>query len=404
MNVLLAHPGTQHAPHLARELHRHGMLGEFWTGLAFSEGGLLAKIAGQSHRWPALAGLGSRIVDGIPSDRLHTMPLLELAALRRLRAGHDSHLTLHERNRKFQEKIPESALSANDAIISFDTSSWILTERAQRLNRPLYLDRSIAHPAAFARIMAGLNRQYPEWAVSVANRPAVVAEAETREHAQAQRIVVGGHFARDTLLQEGIPSEKIRMNPYGVDWSAFAAPEQSLTTPRPFRFLYVGSVLARKGVPVLLDAWRQLALQNAELWIAGSIGSRERRLIPSLPGLRMLGQVPRAQIPGLYAQADVFVLPSLFEGFGLVLLEALAAGLPIIATPHTGAVELLDDATLGELVAAGSVDELMGALQRWHGEPGIHRTKILAAHGRLAAKFSWTAYGDRWAKILSEKS
>ena len=404
MKVLLAHPGTQHAAQLARMLHRHGLLGDFWTGLALPEDGLLAKLARQTQHWPALAGLGSRIVSGIPTESLHTMPLVELAAVRRLRAGHDSHLTLHARNRKFQEKIPDASLAASDAVIGYDTSSWILATRARQMDRPFYLDRSIAHLAAYARIMAGLNRKYPDWAVPIAGRPAEIVAAEAQEHALARRIVVGGRFARDTLVQEGIAPEKISVNPYGVDWATFAPSDQPAETARPFRFLYVGSVLARKGVPVLLDAWRRLALPDAELWIAGGIGPRERRLIPDLPGLRMLGQVPRSQVPSLYAQADVFVLPSLFEGFGLVLLEALAAGLPIIATPHTGAVELLPNASLGELVTAGSVDELIAAMQRWHGQPNAHRKKTLAARAPLAAEFSWEAYGNRWAGILAYKT
>lgn len=402
MKILLAHPGTQHAPRLARELHERGLLGEFWTGLALPEGGFLSGIARGLQRWPKLAGLSTRIVSGIPAGKLHTMPLVEIAAVRRLRAGENSPLTLHARNRKFQEKIPNASLASNDAIIAFDTSAWILGERAQRLNRPLLLDRTTTHPIAYARIMAAFYRQYPNWASPITERPAEVSAAESREHVMARRIIVGSSFARDTLVQEGIAAEKIRVNPYGVDWAAFAPPPQPPTTNRPFRFLFVGSVQASKGIPVLLDAWRRLALPDAELWIAGGIGLRERSLIPDLPGLKLLGQIPRSQIPALYAQADVFVFPSMFEGFGLVLLEALAAGLPIIATKHTGAVDLLTEPSLGELIAAGSVDELMGAMQRWLGQPEAHRGKVLSVRGRLTAQYSWTAYGDRWAEILKE--
>jgi glycosyltransferase involved in cell wall biosynthesis len=379
------------------------LLGEFWTGLALPEGGLFSRIARRLQRWPQLAGLSTRIVTGVPAEKLHTMPLVEIAAVRRLRAGENSTLTLHERNRKFQEKIPGASLAANDAVIAFDTSAWILGERAQQSDRPLFLDRTTTHPAAYARIMAGFYRQYPAWASPITARPAEVSAAESREHTLARRIIVGSSFARDTLVQEGVAAEKIRVNPYGVDWDAFAPPPPSHPITRPFRFLFVGSVQASKGIPVLLDAWRRLALPNAELWIAGGVGPRERTLIPDLPGLKILGQIPRAQIPALYAQADVFVFPSMFEGFGLVLLEALASGLPIIATRHTGAVDLLAEPSLGELITAGSVDELAGAMQRWLGQPEAYRRKILAARGQLAAKYSWTAYGDRWAEILKEK-
>ena len=200
--------------------------------------------------------------------------------------------------------------------------------------------------------------------------------------------MVGGRFARDTLVAEGIPPEKIRVNPYGVDWAAFAPPAGAGAAARPFRFLYVGSVIARKGVPVLLEAWRQFAPKDAELWIAGGIGPRERRLIPELPGLRLLGQVPRAEIPALYAQADMLCCPSLFEGFGLVLLEALRRQPADRPRPSTGAEDLLQNRfEPGGTRRPGSVDELVGrpATLAGRSRAGI-APKILAARAAGRAR------------------
>ena len=96
------------------------------------------------------------------------MPLVEFAAVRRLRAGQDSHLTLHARNREFQEKIPAASLAAADAVIAFDTSAWILARSRRSARAGHYLDRTIARiPRRYARIMAGFNRRYPDWAVPV---------------------------------------------------------------------------------------------------------------------------------------------------------------------------------------------------------------------------------------------
>jgi alpha-maltose-1-phosphate synthase len=403
MRVLLAHPGTQHSFHLARELERCGFLGEFWTGLAFPVGGLAARLAHSLRGWPGVGGLPSRIIRGVAPAKLHTQPGCELQALYRLRRGQEAHAVLQERNEKFQRAIPDSNLCHNDAVIAFDTSAWILAERCQRLGRPLFLDRTIAHPVALARILGDFRRRYPDWVAPAEQRPAAVAMAEAREHELARRIVVGCTYARDSLVAEGIPADKLRVNPYGVDWRRFveAAQVSRQATTRPLRFLFVGSVTARKGVPVLLEAWRALAPREAELWIAGNIGARERPLIPALPGLRCLGQVPHAEMPSLFAQSDVFVLPSLFEGFGLVLLEALASGLPIIATRHTGAVDFLGESALGELIEAGSVESLIGALQRYL-ERRPDRSQVLAAAAPLEARFSWSAYGDRWAELLRQ--
>jgi glycosyltransferase involved in cell wall biosynthesis len=103
----------------------------------------------------------------------------------------------------------------------------------------------------------------------------------------------------------------------------------------------------------------------------------------------------------LYAQCDVFVLPSLFEGFGLVILEALAAGLPVISTPHTGAVDVLKNAALGHLVHAGSVEALLAAM-RHYVDIRPSRAAVMSAVAALRSVFSWEAYGDGWAALLRE--
>ena len=128
-------------------------------------------------------------------------------------------------------------------------------------------------------------------------------------------------------MAEGIAADKVSVNPYGVDWARLGAAAPTERAGRPLRFLFLGSHLARKGLPVLIEAWRALGARrgDAELWLAGHCGARERALIPDLPGLKVCGLVPHADVPALLAQIDVFVLPSFFEGFGLVLLEALAA-------------------------------------------------------------------------------
>ncbi|HVU32287.1 MAG TPA: glycosyltransferase family 4 protein [Opitutaceae bacterium] len=405
MRVLLAHPGTQHAFRLARELDARGLLGEFWTGFALAEHGAGAAFARTVRGWPMIGGLGSRIATGVAGSRVRTIPGNELRALWQLRQGGESHAVLHDRNRRFQQRIPSESLAHSDAIIGFDTSGWVLTERAAAANKPFMLDRSIAHPACIARNLAQLRLQYPEWQSADSGRPAEVRAAEDAEHAGAARIVVAGSFARQSLLEAGIDPAKIRVNPYGVDWSRFAATAPATgASPgetRPVRFLFVGSLIGRKGVPVLIEAWRRVSPRDAELWLVGPCGARERALIPPLAGLRVVGPVPHPDLPGIYGSADVLVLPSFVEGFGLVLLEALAAGLPIISTPNTGAVDLIREPAMGAVVPAGSVGALEAELRRWLAAPP-DRARVSAAATPLAATHSWTAYGDRWAEILRE--
>jgi starch synthase len=399
MKVLLAHPGTQHSRHLARELARRDLLSKFCTSLGFGDG-IGGSLATALRKLPRLSGLGSRILSGVPASRISSRPMIELRALWKLRHGHDALSVFHERNQTFQKGISDRAIRQSDAVIGFDTSSWILARRCNAHEIPFYLDRTIAHRSALHRIMADFAMQYPDWQSSKMPDATFVADAEQEEYDRSKRIVVGGQFARDTLVNEGVDPGKVIVNPYGVNWNQFAEVCRT-STKRPFRFLFAGSVIARKGVPVLLDAWREIQPTDAELWIAGSIGSRERGLIPDLPGLKILGQIQHGQMASVYADCDVFVLPSLFEGFGLVILEALAAGLPVISTPHTGAIETIVNDRLGRIVPVAEVRPLVSAMQQYL-DMRPERILVKDEAIKLKEKFSWEAYGDRWEKLLTD--
>lgn len=391
MRILLAHPGTQHAPRLARELDQRDLLGEYWTGFALAEDALASR---------AIRRLAGRVVRGVNPRRLRTTPWIELRALAALKCGGDSHRVLHARNAAFQAAVPTASLAEADGAIGFDTSSWLLAERARQLGKPFWLERTIGHPAVFERLLAGLRRDFPAWAPPAAARPAEVIAAEKREHELAHRIVVGSDFARDTLRETGVPAERIRVNPYGVDWARFANAPQPSASAHPLRFLFAGSLQGRKGVPYLLEAWRRLAPRDAELWLAGSLGV-DRALVPDLPGLKLLGQVPHADMPALLSQADVFVLPSLFEGFSLAVIEAVASGLALVVTPNTGAGRILAQPGLGRSVPAGDTDNLVEALHHYVLHPPDRRA-VRAAASVLAPSLTWSAYGDRWATLLGE--
>ena len=399
--ALVAHPGTQHAPKLSRELARRGLLASYWTGMGWRRESVIGMALSGMHRLPGVRGLSSRIFPGIPPGRLRIKPVNELRALWRLKRGAESQQVIFQRNEHFQLAIPEKALRNCSAVIGFDTSSWVLAERATQLDLRFWLERTIADPAMGTKQAAILQRDFPAWARDGTSRYPLLVEAESREHALAHRIVVGSNFAKDTLLSAGIESARVRVNPYGVDWDRFAGQARPARTNDKVKFLFVGSLQGRKGLPYLLAAWARLGKVNAELWLAGTAGSAEAAILPTLPGLRYLGQIPHREMPALFSQADVFVLPSLYEGFSLAVLEALASGLPIIATPNTGATDALEHPQLGLIIPSASVDALESALRQYVSSPPDHQ-QIRKKSLSLADRYSWASYGDRWANMLAE--
>jgi glycosyltransferase involved in cell wall biosynthesis len=400
--VLLAHPGTQYSHQLARQLVRYDSLYQFWTGFALATDGLTGQIFSDYLPASWRRKMANRVVSGVPARSLRTMPLIEWKALRRLHDGESPQQVFHQRNKIFQKKIPGESLQKASAIIGFDTSSWLLAEWADAAGKPFFLDQSISHPLTNQTIMEGVARRFPAWQEEIESRLPEVLECEKREHQLAKKIVAASSFSKNTLVAQGIDEERIVVNPYGVDLELFHPPEVERTR-RPLRFLFLGMLTARKGVPLLLEAWEKLRLTDAELWLVGPVSEQVRALIPDLPGLKLLGKHPHRELPNLLRQCDVLVFPSYCEGFAMVILEALASGMPVITTEATAGPDLIEDGVEGHLIPSGDIDALCAAMQDFAGE----RDKLaeMARSARLCAeRFSWDAYGDRWQQILRDFS
>lgn len=178
---------------------------------------------------------------------------------------------------------------------------------------------------------------------------------------RADAIVCASDYTRRSLIAAGCDAAAITVIPYGAE------PPTAAVAPRahgPCRFLFVGQGLQRKGLHHLILAWQRLAPRDAQLTIVCyAIDPAIRALVDS-PSIRLLGRQSRAELDALYATSDVFAMPSLVEGFGLVYLEALRAGCHVIATRNTGMATFpLDDAAL-TLIEPGDVDDLAAAIAR----------------------------------------
>jgi starch synthase len=341
-----------------------------------------------------------RVVDGLPADHLQTKPILGLKAMYQLHHGKSPQEVFYLNNKKFQETVPLSKLTKASVVIGFDTSSWILANRAKEINKPFILDQSTAHPLSKELVLRRVINQFPKWQDKFEPRFPYLLEAEAQEHQLASKIVVASTFTKQTLISQGVAADKITVNPYGVDVKTFH-PAHATRAKQAMRFLYLGSVSAMKGVPLLVKAWQTLDYKDSELWLVGSISDQERHLIPPLPGLKVLGKYPHSELPELLRQCDVLVFPSYTDGFGLVLLEALASGLPIITTEATGGPDIIENDKEGFIVQSGRLDELCCAMKFFMENPERLREMSVAARC-CAERFTWDAYGDRWSKFLEE--
>gem|GEM_PF-428952 len=394
--VLLTHPGTQYAYQLARELHRLGRLGEFHTSFALPEDGWAARSLGLL---PAKLRrrLANRRLTDVPAAKVKLYLGGELTSQIGLRQHGHPEAVMHRRNEQFQLAIPERTIRSASAVIAFDTSAWLLADRCRTVGVPLVLDQSIGHPDSKLGIYERVRRDFPEWGAGIEPRLPEVRAAEQQEHDAAALVVAASTFTVRTLAENGVSREKIALNPYGVDVSRFQL--KAGGGGHALRFVFVGSVTARKGVPLLLQAWERLRPRRAELWLVGPVAEPLRRLIPDRPDIRVIGPVPHGDVPGLLQECDMFVFPSYFEGFGLVIPEALACGLPVITTTATAGPDLDPAGEASWIIEPGDGEALGRRMEECLMNPAAVQAKRTAAR-QIAERCSWAAYGERWAGIL----
>lgn len=220
------------------------------------------------------------------------------------------------------------------------------------------------------RIVATEGARYHHLASAWQPAPASYWETWREELALADRILVNSDWSRQCLLREGVPDEKMQVVPLvyqvGTDlsigptcpptaaqgrsmqWADLektnppiggpAAPDKvgRLRKDAPTRLLFLGQINLRKGVARLLDAMRLLQDEPVELTLAGP-SEIDPAAWADLPRVRWIGPVPRSEVGRHYPEADLFMLPTLSDGFAITQLEAMAHGLPVMASKHCGA-------------------------------------------------------------------
>ena len=200
-------------------------------------------------------------------------------------------------------------------------------------------------------------------------RPFHLRESRRRvlEYEVADQIVVPSEFVRRGFIQKGYSAEKLIKIPYrvnSVNGGSNACADLE-NTKDVFRILYVGSVSPRKGVRYLIEAFSKIRHARKELWIIGPLGTPsglEDLFIPE--GVIFKGPLKGQELQSAYQRASLFCLPTIEDGFGIVLGEALAYGLPIVATTNSGAEDLMTHDREGVITGIRDPEALCSAFER----------------------------------------
>lgn len=211
--------------------------------------------------------------------------------------------------------------------------------------------------------------KYPNYQSKWQSAPPQYWTSWKEECSLADRIVVNSLWSKQALQQVGIPEHKIDIIPL-----AYQPPEQaynfvrtypqSFTIERPLRVLFLGKVALRKGIAALLESATLLKGQPIEFWLVGSQDIAKTQQNQELKQVQWIGTVPRSATAKYYQLADVFLFPTLSDGFGLTQLEAQAWKLPVIASRFCGEVvkHQINGLLLPEVSLQAIVDALLFCL------------------------------------------
>ncbi|MFA5963283.1 MAG: glycosyltransferase family 4 protein [Sphingomonas sp.] len=365
---------------LPRGFHRRGRLRALITEAWAPPGGIAARAPGALGRKFA-DRFSADLADAAVEDFTAATIAFELAGRvrRRAPAGWPAIML---RNAWFEKRVvarmrDKHLLADRPTVFAYSYAALEILRAAREAGCRTVLgqiDPAITEENIVADAVSRHARLHPDWE----RAPAAYWTRWRAECALADHIVVNSPWARDGLEVAGIDAGKLAVVPLAYDAPGARAPRQypaRFDDVRPLRVLFLGSLVIRKGIAELLEAAASLAAAPVEFHLVGGAGIVFPPEVLANPKIVRHGAVSRGAAAAHYAAADLFILPSLSDGFGLTQIEASSHRLPVIASRHCG--DVVRDGVDGLLLPEISAAAITVAIGRYLESP-----EMLGEHAR----------------------
>jgi glycosyltransferase involved in cell wall biosynthesis len=379
MRVVLAAGKRGHYYLTARALRQEGVLTRFVTGLYFGTRSPWRPLVrgARSRSDPEL--LGAPVVSLWPIEGSYRAACAALGKRRVLMRAYNAAFDV--------ATIP--FLRGGDTYHVANTYALRSGAAARRAGMRVVLDQQSVHPLyrreAVRHAYGRLRSPPPRFDNGTDERIA-------RELEQADLILAPSRFVFEENVRAGIPAERQRVVPLGVDTALFRPMPRVRTPAEPIRVLLAGGIAPAKGVIDLLEAARRVG-GKVRVVLAGRVApGMHEHLAPYVHLFEHLPPMPQEDLARCYHRADVFCLPSYFEGSALVVSEAMASGLPCVVTEAAGS--LITHNRDGLIVPPGAPGELADALASLVESPGL-RSRLSVAARATSEAYDLASYGRR---------
>lgn len=378
LQVIQAVSGTFHHFDLARELDSRGYLKRIYS----------------TFPWMRLQR------EGVPRERVQTFPWIHTPWMAAHRYGVMPQWLSTEMasaNIRLFDSWVAARLEECDAFIGISGSGLKAGRVAQGRGARYVCDRGSSH-IRYQRAI--LDEEYARWGFRGEKVDPRVMEREEAEYAQADAITIASEFSRRTFVEMGVDGNKVSKIPYGVRLDRFTKTAEP--SSESFDVLFAGTVSIRKGIPYLLDAFARFKHPLKRLRLVGPIEPEMSSLLSrfDLTNVEFLGRLSQDELARWMNVSRVLVLPSVEDGFGLVMAQSMACGAVVIASENTGGPDLFTDGVEGFVVPIRSPEAICERLTQLADDPRLWKQMSDAALGRVKDLGGWSDYGARYAAFL----
>lgn len=396
MNVVFAHPlGTQNSRRAAAALAEAGLLESLVTTLALPPGIVRASWLPERIR----RQLARRCYPDVPWEKTCLVPWPELGALSTrvpgfaflAKAGKMS-FSIERHNRAVARRAGRIAERSNARLVyGYEDASLEVFRAARKAGAVTVYDLPIPHWRTLHAILKEERERNPAWAdtlEALTASPCFLARKD-EELALADHVVVASAISLASVraVRPDVPTHVI---PYGAPLPPFERPIER-RRGEPLKIVFVGQLRQRKGISYLFEALRKLAIPFELTLIGPGPSEPSATFRAAVAPHRWLGTMAQADVLDELRRQHVMVFPSLCEGFGLVILEAMGCGVPVITTVNTGGPDVMTDGVDGFIVPIRDADAIADRLTALYEDEPRRQTMATAARA-TAERWSWERY------------
>jgi len=410
MSIIISHPtGNANVRAAAKGLAKANLLALFYTSIAAFKGGALFRLGNIS----VFSEIHRRQFDLSLQGSTRMYPIHELGRIIATKFGWqkliehekglfcvdniyqnlDKHIASHLENAKEKMLI--------DGVYAYEDGAAYSLMEAKRLGLKCYYDLPTGYWRAARKLLAAEIENYPEWSDTFTGFKDSVSKLKRKDHelALADVVFVASQFTASTLNDYPGKLPPVKIIPYGFP-PVFKNREYiGFDKPRKLKLLFVGKLTQQKGIANLFDSIKGKE-EFVELTIVGSKSANLEILENELEKHTYIPTLPHDEVLKLMRVHDVLVFPSLFDGFGMVITEAMSQGTPVIASERCAGPDLIAHGKNGWLMKAGSTSSLIEIIENLLKDPDTI-SHIGKSAMETARKRPWEVYGQELAHTIS---